>query len=884
MIPSKNDNKYMKRITTRLIVSIVCCCFAIASTYAVPAKPGVKRVITLEDGTKVTAELRGDEHFHFYMDTENHCFVETKADVFRKTDIEECMQRAEANRQEEIQDLPDRPLRMRRAASADGNGAASHYFLGKKRAIVILMQFNDVAFDSSIPSQFGYTGTLELFQHLINERNFKQAPFRGSVRDYFIEQSDGKFEIEFDVVGPYTSNYNRAYYGGNTTSERGTDTANRRVLIQEAVNKAIAAGVNFSQYDWDDDGDVEEVFVLFAGQGENDGGPAECIWPHMSTVIGIAGGIKQNINGKTVTIKTYACSNELSTNRYYDENNVVRNDHTQLSGIGTFCHEFSHCLGYPDLYDIKYQYQGNQMGLWDLMCSGSYNGAWNGGHDDWSDLRGGYCPAGYTSFERWWAGWMEPKELDAPEKVTNLKPLGGTASGGPFDHGEAYVVYMPGSEKKIEGQYYLLENRQRANWDYALPWYGLLITYVHFDADLWENNHLNTTFYPDNDHERLTNFQACGKDFLNSGYTHLLMDTYPYHVDDLPNVFKTTVPFYNEDGKTMAEKLNAYYTDHTNYYHYNTTDNNSLDATTTPQAYYWTTEGRQVLEGQEIWKIENNHDPNRSVNFAYRKTTDKLTIDEDVEEAVAFTPGLYAEVETDKVLQNGKYNTLWLPFDMNRADIREFFGEDARVYQFAGVTTTGEGESAKTILNFEDITTSGLPAYTPVIVTLSSNDDQKPIAFQYPMQVKEATAPITTTADGWQFVGTRQVSTIAEGDYYLKDNKYYESTGNAKIKAYRAYLTAPAGTTMNANSFVCDFGEAPEEHDDEGWGDAWIIDLSDTDSPYAFLDRIEETRISLPENDGVIYNLNGQKVGTTAQIHHLAKGVYIIGGSKYIVK
>ena len=132
-------------------------------------------------------------------------------------------------------------------------------------------------------------------------------------------------------------------------------------------------------------------------------------------------------------INTYACSNELATNG---------SNGTQLNGIGTICHEFSHTMGYPDAYDTDYSYTGPQMGSWDLMCNGSYNGSWNGGNSNWGYLDAGYRPCGYTAFERWCAGWIEPIELTDPQKITNLKPLGGTRSGGATDHGEAYVVYM----------------------------------------------------------------------------------------------------------------------------------------------------------------------------------------------------------------------------------------------------------------------------------------------------------------------------------------------------------------------------------------------------------------------------------------------------------
>lgn len=58
----------------------------------------------------------------------------------------------------------------------------------------------------------------------------------------------------------------------------------------------------------------------------------------------------------------------------------------KVEGIGTFCHEFSHCLGLPDFYDTNYNGHFG-MASWSLMDSGSYN-------DD------GYTPIGYSAYEK----------------------------------------------------------------------------------------------------------------------------------------------------------------------------------------------------------------------------------------------------------------------------------------------------------------------------------------------------------------------------------------------------------------------------------------------------------------------------------------------------
>ena len=138
------------------------------------------------------------------------------------------------------------------------------------------------------------------------------------------------------------------------------------------------------------------------------------------------------------------------------------------------CHEFSHCLGYPDFYDIDYS-GGQGMFNWDLMAAGSYNGD-------------GYLPAGYTSYERWVAGWKTPIELTHTQRVTEMKAL--------QDGGDTYIIYNKGNKN----EYFLLENRQKTGWDGDLPSAGLLILHVDYDATAWENNQPND----DPSHQRMT--------------------------------------------------------------------------------------------------------------------------------------------------------------------------------------------------------------------------------------------------------------------------------------------------------------------------------------------------------------------------------------------
>jgi M6 family metalloprotease-like protein len=191
----------------------------------------------------------------------------------------------------------------------------------------------------------------------------------GSARQYFHDTSWGQYNPQFDVVGPYTLSQSYAYYGKN-------NDANVGEMIRDACKMADEDGVDFTQYDNDNDGKVDFVYVLYAGYGEADGGPANTVWPHNYDLRYT--GVTCNVDGKTV--RNYACSNEIS---YYSK---------LYNGIGTFCHEFSHVLGLPDLYETNQTPKGLHTLLdWDILDYGPYN-------------NDGNTPPAYSAYERFYMG------------------------------------------------------------------------------------------------------------------------------------------------------------------------------------------------------------------------------------------------------------------------------------------------------------------------------------------------------------------------------------------------------------------------------------------------------------------------------------------------
>ena len=241
-----------------------------------------------------------------------------------------------------------------RRAKARVRHREPEYDYNNFRGLIILVQFNDKEF-----SRENYTDILE---DMVNEEDYKgydntnNGRFTGSVRDYFYDNSCGRFTPQFDIVGPVTVKRSQYY-------AKGTDNAIQLVL--DAIDAADDE-VDFSLYDGDDDGVVDLVYFIFAGLGSNvNGNDERLVWPHAGAVYNPNGGYDEwSVVRDGTLLWRYACSTEL-----YGSNNW-----SILDGIGTICHEFSHVLGLPDFYDTNYgdNGQSNHPDTWSVMSGGSY--------------------------------------------------------------------------------------------------------------------------------------------------------------------------------------------------------------------------------------------------------------------------------------------------------------------------------------------------------------------------------------------------------------------------------------------------------------------------------------------------------------------------------
>lgn len=467
---------------------------------AVPARQGL-RTFTQSDGTTIRVNVVGDERFHT-MVTEDGLAVERHSDGNFYYRSSESTGRVQAHNPEQrgaveqsfvksngtkltVNSLAaaskDR-LSARKAAGRDIKKASQVPQSGTPRVPIILVQYKDVKFKDADPNatfrDFFATGTK-------------------SARQYFVDQSNGKYNPEFDVYGPYTLESNRSVYGGNDS--QGYDKGVGKMVAQGC--QGLDAEIDFSKYDNNNDGECDVVIVLYAGDGEAssyDDDAENAVWPCQWE-------LSDSDYGRSLRLDNTA------VNKFAVFNELNGSDLSKIDGVGTFCHEFSHCLGLPDFYDTQY---GPHFGMahWSLMDYGCYN-------DD------GYTPIGYSAYEKEFMGWIDIEE--GKENTHYTLPVFNQK-----DITKDKAVKLTNSRDRNE--YYILENRAQQGWDKYMPAEGLMIYHVTYSSSAWEGNTVN-----DYDMQRMTPVPADGSLKMDSeryyGETYyyineadLLGDLWPY--------------------------------------------------------------------------------------------------------------------------------------------------------------------------------------------------------------------------------------------------------------------------------------------------------------------------------------------------------------------
>ena len=492
----------MKQIFGKSLLAIALAACSMQVAEAMPAYPYPVKV-RQADGTVLTILQRGDEHGHWMLTTDGKPIVFNVAtgnyeyaklqkgtllasgikaaeagqrtveakDFLQSQDTEGILQLCRQNRAARLATAVNA---RRHAVQKAGTDVQSHRLTdypvrGQVRSLVILVQFAD--------TKFSTTGSdaAQFYNDMLNKPGFTYSNgANGSVRDFYLDSSDGAFQPTFDVVGPVTLPENCFYYGTNQGSD--DNPARLEQFVREACNLADPL-VNFADYDNDGDGYVDNIYFYYAGYGAADSGESRTIWPHASSYREMAtqaGLTATTLKLDNVNIGHYSCSNEINGTKATP----------QPAGIGTFVHEFGHVLGLADHYDVYYGTATFGPGKFDTMATGSYNNSGN-------------TPPTFSAYERACLGWTDLQELKAGTDTLSVLP-------DLKDSNKAYRVSVDGTKGN---EFFVLENRQQKGWDACLPGHGMLLWHIDYDKDAWDADEVNIT----GSHQRVDIVEADGK-------------------------------------------------------------------------------------------------------------------------------------------------------------------------------------------------------------------------------------------------------------------------------------------------------------------------------------------------------------------------------------
>lgn len=411
--------------------------FILAACISLQAKPAYRGPIirTQADGSQITTYMRGDEHFHYMIDEQGN-WLKLNNGMYEQTrslSTNEILKKR--------MNSPKMQYMQQRTETAYPLNLA-------KRGLIIMATFADTDFQSE--------NTQAAFQEMLDGDHYTYNGAYGSCKKYFTDQSMGKYVPIFDVVGPVRLSKKMKYYGENDYQGYDKHPAE---MVKEACELADSLfKVDYTLYDNDNDGYVDWVYVIYSGYGEADGADENTIWPH---TFGLSGeNLTLKLDGKWV--EDYACSSELAyTSKKRD-------------GISTICHEFTHVLGFPDVYATN-DANHKTSGRWDIMDYGPYN-------DD------GITPPSYSAYERYFMGWLTPVLLNSTQHLTLEEIQNSNA---------AYIVTTSGNVTRMKGNdplpvsFFMIENRQNEGWDKYLPGHGMIVTQVNYSYSAWYDNTVN---------------------------------------------------------------------------------------------------------------------------------------------------------------------------------------------------------------------------------------------------------------------------------------------------------------------------------------------------------------------------------------------------------
>lgn len=522
-----------------------------AVPFLLSARPASPRLATMTnpDGTKVDLYFRGNADFSFALSADESTIYEKDANGFWVpasrngrvlTPNEDNIALLRSERPGAYMNIaptgcghtvskPSSPFPGAEnfMAALDETGRSTFPTLAQDiHGLVVLLEYAD--------TPFSWPNINAMISDLCNKEGYDDFGSRGSAKDYFEASSKGQFSPTFDVYGPVKLQYGSVYYNGKGTNLYGAGhNARFGVAIKEALDYLDAnTEIDFSKYDYDQDGKIDNIFFFFSGFGQADSHDDTTVWPHQGEWSRYEQILKlPKLIYDGVEMTCYACSCELNAELSTPNN-------PWLDGIGAFCHEFSHVLGLPDHYDVNGG-TTTTPGYWDIMSNGSYNN-----HST--------CPPFYNAQERWLVRWEEYIEAEEGKTYTLEAPTSGQPN--------SVRVSIPKQAGGVYPEYFVLESRKKASWDEFLPGDpGMMVWHVNYNAGFWAKNEVNTNgvsrfeIVKINDRRGKVTFPASGSDYLDYIYPYGDVALKTVITSRIFRPFITDITYDDETGRATFE-------------------------------------------------------------------------------------------------------------------------------------------------------------------------------------------------------------------------------------------------------------------------------------------------------------------------------------------
>lgn len=459
--------------TVKAILLTFCLFLTFLPAFSGPAFP-MKKTVSQSDGASLTVIKCGDESFHYFgtldgipvlqvsagdwyygMFNASHDLVTSGILAHNKENRSLMEQSMAEGYKKSFHSYLSQPKILHKYTVGVVTGASIKH-AGVVHIPVVLVQFSDVKFSSA--------GTSSFFQEHFNGSNYTSQGGFGSVRDYFIAQSDSAFQPVFDIIGPVTLSRSAYYYGQNGGD--GEDLYDI-TMMNEALDSAVSAGYDFTAYA--SNANVPCVSFIYAGEGEHVNGPDNTIWAKYTYWLDHkTSGLTFNCGLCTCEMADYTGSGDKE------------------DGIGTYCHELSHAMGLPDFYSTGSDANVFGLDYWDVMDWGQY-------------INSGCSPVGYSAYEREFMNWLKVDTLQPVKQLVNIQPISGRSGK------RAYRILNHADQ--TGGEYLLLQNRRGTQWYSSYYGRGMMIYHVDYLRTAWTSNIVNSV----TDHQRMTIIPADGK-------------------------------------------------------------------------------------------------------------------------------------------------------------------------------------------------------------------------------------------------------------------------------------------------------------------------------------------------------------------------------------